>query len=239
MRSDIWNPWHGCVKYSEGCAHCYVYRRDASIGKDASMVAKTKSFDLPLQKRKNGEYKILPGSTIFACMTSDFFLDKADAWRPEAWDMMRQRRDVKFFIITKRILRFYDCIPSDWGQGYSNVFLVCTMENQRQCDLRFPFFKAVPAAKKFVACEPLLTDIDMSRYLDRSISQVIVGGESGSGARLCDYAWILHIRQQCEQKGVAFHFKQTGARFKKGNRVYQIARKYQHQQAKKANIDLL
>ena len=85
MNSEIWNPWHGCIKYSEGCLNCYVYRRDASVGRDASQVFRTKEFDLPLRKRRDGSYALPAGGHIYACMTSDFFLPEADAWRAEAW----------------------------------------------------------------------------------------------------------------------------------------------------------
>ena len=105
----IWNPWHGCVKFSEGCKNCYVYRRDESIGKDASHVEKTQNFDLPVRRKKDGQYKIPAGSTVYACMTSDFFLDKADCWRQEMWHIIKQRSDVSFIIITKRIARFEVC----------------------------------------------------------------------------------------------------------------------------------
>ena len=54
MESIVWNPWHGCLKYSEGCRHCYVYRRDESVGLDASEIKKNKDFSLPLQRRRDG-----------------------------------------------------------------------------------------------------------------------------------------------------------------------------------------
>ena len=238
MSDVIWNPWHGCKKYSEGCANCYVYRRDASIGKDASIVQRTQMFDLPLRKDRFGAYKIPAGSTVFACMTSDFFIDAADGWRPDIWTMIRERSDVDFFIITKRILRFAECIPDDWGDGYENVSVVCTIENQRQCDIRFPIFNAVPIKHKYIACEPLLSDIDMRPYLTSEIRQVVAGGESGNEARVCDYRWILNLQSQCAEKNVAFHFKQTGARFLKDGRLYRIERRFQHSQARKAEIDI-
>lgn len=72
----IWNPWHGCKKLSPGCKNCYVYRRDESIGKDASIVTRTGDFSLPLKKDRNGQYKLTPlDGTVYTCMTSDFFLD--------------------------------------------------------------------------------------------------------------------------------------------------------------------
>ena len=105
----IWNPWHGCIKLSPGCKNCYVYRRDESIGKDASIVTRTGDFTLPLKKDRKGQYKLssLDG-TVYTCMTSDYFLDEADAWRQECWDMIRERNDLEFCIITKRIDRFLD-----------------------------------------------------------------------------------------------------------------------------------
>ena len=237
MSEIIWNPWHGCKKYSEGCKNCYVYRRDASIGKDASIISKTQNFDIPIKLNRRGDYKLLADSNVFTCMTSDFFVEQADEWRNDIWKMIKQRHDVNFFIITKRITRFNECIPDDWGDGYKNVSIACTIESQRQCDLRFPVFNELPIANKFIACEPLLTDIDMQRYLNPSIKQVLVGGESGTTARLCDYDWVLHIRQQCIDAGIKFYFKQTGANFKKGEKVYRIKRQIQHSQARKANIN--
>lgn len=80
MADVVWNPWHGCIKYSEGCTHCYVFRRDESIGRNAEEVFRTKDFDLPLRKTRTGDYKIPSGTRVYLCMTSDFFLDVADPW---------------------------------------------------------------------------------------------------------------------------------------------------------------
>ena len=118
----IWNPWHGCRKISPGCANCYVYRRDASIGKDASVVSKTGDYDLPLKKNRQGQYKLTADDgTVFTCMTSDFFLDTADEWRQGCWDIIRARQDLRFHIITKRIDRAAACLPPDWGDGWDHV----------------------------------------------------------------------------------------------------------------------
>ena len=231
-----WNPWHGCRKYSEGCANCYVYRRDSSVGRDASQVAKTAVFDKLIKRNRSGEYVIPGGQILYACMTSDFFLEEADPWRGQVWEMFRERQDIQFRIITKRIARFEDCIPPDWGEGYGNVSIGCTVENQRQCDIRLPLYQKAAIRRKFIICEPLLGKIDLSPYLDASIEQVVAGGESGDNARLCDYDWVLELRRQCEQANVNFYFKQTGAVFRKEGRIYHIPRYLQHEQAKKAKI---
>ena len=167
-----------------------------------------------------------------------FFLEDADEWRVEAWEMIRKRSDLHFFIVTKRIHRFKVNLPDDWGDGYDNVTICCTVENQDRADYRLPIFLAAPIKHKSIICEPLLEPIDLAAYLSPVIEGVIVGGESGYNARICSYDWVLNIREQCREKGVAFQFKQTGARFEKDGRLYNIDRKIQELQAHKAGIDL-
>ncbi|MDD4832857.1 MAG: DUF5131 family protein, partial [Clostridia bacterium] len=138
--SANWNPWHGCHKYSEGCKNCYVFRGDAKYDRDTENVVKTQSFNMPISKNRKGEYKINSGELVWLCFSSDFFLSDADVWRADAWKMIKERSDCVFLFITKRILRFYDCIPPDWGEGYDNVTIVTTVENQKRADERLPFF---------------------------------------------------------------------------------------------------
>ena len=234
----IWNPWHGCHKISAGCQNCYVYRRDESVGRDASVVTRTADFELPRKRGRDRQYKLPPGSTVFACMTSDFFLEEADAWRPDCWQMMRERPDLKFHIITKRIHRAAACLPADWGNGWPNVTLWCTCEDQEQADKRLPIFLSVPAQHKRIIHEPMLGPIDISSYLTSGQFELVTcGGESGPRARPCRYEWVLATRAQCMRCGVAFHFKQTGARFVKDGRLYHIERRLQEPQAARANID--
>ena len=120
-----WNPWHGCTKVSPGCKFCYVYRQDAMYGSDisSSLSRKTANFNLPVKRKRDKSYKIESGKIVFTCFTSDFFLSDADPWRPECWQMMRERSDLYFYFFTKRIDRFMDCLPPDWGDGYDNVLL--------------------------------------------------------------------------------------------------------------------
>lgn len=234
-----WNPWHGCHKISPGCQHCYVYRIDSGFEKDAAVVSTTANFNLPVKRKRDGTYKLQPGQTVYTCFSSDFFLDEADEWRKEAWQMIRLRSDLNFFIITKRIDRFTVNLPADWGDGYPNVIIYSTIENQDRADYRLPIMQSLPIRHKGIACEPLLEAIDLTRWLDSSIEQVVVGGESGNDARACHFDWVLDIRQQCIQKGVTFHFRQTGARFVKDGRLYRIKRQFQHSQAAKAAIDYI
>ncbi len=232
-----WNPWHGCRKISPGCQNCYVYRIDARHGKDSSLVSKTGDFNLPLKRDRAGAYKLSGTETVYTCFSSDFFIEEADEWRPEIWRMIRDRADLRFFIVTKRIHRFHVGLPDDWGGGYENVTICCTAENQDRADSRLPILLAEPIRHKSIICEPLLEALDLSSYLTCEIEGVTVGGESGNGARLCRYEWVLALREQCVRAGVHFFFKQTGARFEKGGKVYWISRRFQHSQARKAHID--
>lgn len=242
MRENIyvdWNPWHGCTKISDGCRYCYVYRQDEMYGSQISsqLCRKTGNFNLPIKKKRDKSYKIPPKKIIFTCFTSDFLLEDADEWRQECWDMIRTRKDCFFYFFTKRIHRFKECIPNDWGDGYDNVIVGCTVENQKMADFRLPIFKSLPIKHKSIMVSPLLEHVDISEYLDESIEEVAVGGESGVNARPCDYDWILDIRRQCIEKDVPFRFHQTGAYFIKDGKMYRVKRGYQLVQARKANID--
>jgi protein gp37 len=139
-KSKMWNLWHGCHKLSAGCQHCYVYRGDSKRGIDSSIVSKTKNFDLPIQKKRDGEYKIPSGSLVYTCFTSDFFVEEADEWRAEAWEMIRLRSDLRFMMITKRIDRLQVSLPDDWSDGYENVTICCTVETQDRADYRLPIY---------------------------------------------------------------------------------------------------
>ena len=237
----VWNPWHGCHKISAGCANCYVYRRDESIGKDASVIAKTGDYDLPLKKNRQGEYKITAEEGIvFTCMTSDFFLDEADDWRQGCWDIIRVRNDLQFHIITKRIDRFEQCMPSDWGEGWDNVTVCCTYENQERADYRLPVFLKLPIKHREIISEPMLEEINIEKYLESGlIERVSCGGESGPNARPCDLRWIKEVRRECIRSGVPFTFRQTGAVFIKDGKVYHLDRKLHISQAQKSGYSYI
>lgn len=234
-----WNPWHGCTKVSEGCRYCYVYRQDEMYGSaiSSSLCRKTGNFNLPIKRKRDKSYKIPPNKVVFTCFTSDFLLEDADQWRDECWQMIKERSDCYFCFFTKRIDRLEKCLPADWGEGYDNVIIGCTVENQDRADYRLPIFNALPIKHKSIMVAPILSAIDLSEYLNEEIEEVAVGGESGIDARPCDYNWVLDIRQQCIDKDVPFRFHQTGARLIKDGRMYRIKRKYQLSQANKANID--
>lgn len=221
---DIWNPWHGCVKCSEGCDHCYMYFLDRVRDQDGSRIYKTKTgFRKPIQKDRQGRYKIQSGETLRVCMTSDFFLEEADRWRNEAWDMMRQRKDVVFFLLTKRPQRVRECLPFDWGGGWENVFFNVTCENQRRADERIPVLLELPFKHKGIMCAPFIGPVSIRKYLESGqIERVKCGGENYGGARPCHFDWVKSLRRECMDFNVTFCFIETGTVFVKDGRTYHM-----------------
>ena len=233
-----YNPWHGCLRVSEGCKNCYVYTIDSILQKNAKEIYKTRNFHLPLVKRRDGSYKIPSHSKIWLCFSSDFLLENADKWRLEVWEMIKERKDCTFIFFTKRIARFKECIPSDWGEGYSNVIIGCSVESQKEANARLPLFLESPIVTRWIVCEPLLEQIHLAPFLDfNKIAKISVGGESGMNARVCDFAWVLSLQRQAKLARIAFHFHQTGANFLKDSKLYKIPKKLQRIQAQKAKVD--
>lgn len=242
---DIWNPWHGCTRISEGCDHCYMFTMDASRGLDGGIVRRNKTtFDYPLQRTRSGSYKVQNGELIRICMNSDFFIEEADPWREEVWDIIRARPNVRFFILTKRPERMAACLPADWGAGWENVILNVTCENQRRADERIPILLATPAKHKGIMCAPFIGPVSVAQYLgDRAksngapLEQVICGGENYEDPRPCDFAWVRSLAGECRAHDVTFAFTETGTRLVVNGREYRIPRALQAQQAFKSGVE--
>lgn len=232
----IWNPWRGCQRKSEGCLHCYIHKGDAKRGVDTSRIVKSERFDAPVARKKNGEYKIKPGTFVYVCFQSDFLLERADEWRDACWNMIRERSDLHFLFLTKRIERFMDCIPQDWGTGYPNVTVGVSVENQKRADERLSILNTLPIVHKNIILQPMISAIDLTGYL-HDIELVIVGGESDRQARPLDYDWVLDVRKQCVENHVAFSFRQCGTHFIKDGMMYNMKTKDLGWQAGKAGID--
>ncbi len=236
MTKSMWSPWHGCHKCSAGCKNCYVFYLDSKHNKDTNLVTRSKTnFNLPLKKTRDGEYKLASGSEIATCFTSDFFIEEADPWREEAWEIIRQRQDVNFLICTKRAERIIQCLPADWGDGYKNVVLAVTCENQQMADLRLPLFINIPAKHRYILVAPILENLVIDKYLlTGKIDKVSVGGESYENARECNFDWIKNIYLTCKKYDVEFDFHQTGSNFIMNNKKYKIKHHDEYSQAKKA-----
>lgn len=231
----MWNPWRGCKKCSDGCKFCYIHKGDYKRNVDTSQIVKTKDFNKPVEKLKNGSYKVKSG-IVYTCFSTDFLIEEADEWRKECWEMIRERSDLSFLFLTKQIDRFMSCIPDDWNDGYENVIVCCTIENQKNADYKLSVFKELPIKHKCITAQPLIENVDIEKYLD-DIELVVVGGESAYNARPLDFGWVLNIREQCIRKNVNFEFRQCGTHFIKDGRKYTLQTKDLCKQAKLANID--
>ena len=233
----MWNPWRGCHKYSDGCRFCYIHKGDAKRNIDTNKIVKTDNFYAPIKKNARGEYIMKSGQTVYLCFSSDFLVEEADIWRDECWAMIKQRKDLHFLFLTKRISRLKDCLPDDWNDGYDNVTIGCTIENQKYADKRLPIFLDLPIKHRNIICQPLIESIDIEKYLD-NVELVVVGGESDKFARALNYDWVLSIREQCIRKNVHFEFRQCGTNFIKDNKKYTLKVRDLCSQAKKANINI-
>lgn len=231
----VWNPWRGCKKCSDGCLHCYMHKGDYKRNINTNNIVKTTDYNKPLEKLKNGNYKMKPG-LIYLCFSTDFLIEEADEWRKECWEIIKIRSDCTFLFLTKRIDRFMKCIPSDWNDGYDNVVVCCTIENQKNADYKLSIFKELPIKHKCITAQPLLEKITIEAYLEH-IDLVVVGGESDSNARPLCYDWVLDIRDQCIRNNVDFEFRQCGSYTIKDGRTFKIQTKDLCSQARLANIN--
>ena len=168
--------------------------------------------------------------------SADFLIAEADEWRADCWQMIKERQDCIFLFLTKRIDRFMQCIPNDWNDGYDNVVVCCTIENQKNADYKLSIFKDLPIKHKCITAQSLLERIDIEKYLD-GIELVVVGGESDVNARVFNYDWALDIREQCIRKNVNFEFRQCGTYTLKDGKQYKLQTKDLCKQARLANIN--
>lgn len=233
-----WNPWHGCPDdgaRSPACDHCYArdWARRFKLGDFDREITRVSdaTFNAPLGK------KYCSGDRVFVCSLSDFFHPAVpDDIRHEAYSVMCRRSDLIFILLTKRPERIAEMLPKAWLETpRKNLWLGVTVENQEQADQRIPELLKIPAAVRFVSCEPLLGPVDLTYVLFptdcienvlvcdvsprlkrigieklNGIDWVIAGGESGVFARPSHPEWFRGLRDQCAETDTPFFFKQWG-----------------------------
>ena len=153
-----WNPWRGCHKISAGCKNCYMFREQKRYGRDPSIVVRAAdgTFYAPLRWKEP--------AFVFTCSWSDFFIEDADAWRVDAWDVIRRTPHLTYLVLTKRLENVPSRVPYDWP--LDNVWLGVSIEDQDTADERIPQLPQIPAAVRFVSAEPLLGKLNLSYYLN-------------------------------------------------------------------------
>lgn len=212
------NPWWGCTKVSDGCKFCYAYSIANRYGHDVWGPGATRRtfgenhWREPLRwNKKAGESG--ERLRVFCASMADVFDPEAPAEeRERLWKLIRETPHLDWQILTKRPHLITQDLPLDWGNGYSNVWLGTSVEDERVIN-RIESLTAVPAIVHFLSLEPLIGPLS-NLPLD-GIEWTIVGGESGPGARPMKAEWVEEIRLQCEAENVPFFFKQWGGVRKK------------------------
>lgn len=202
-----WNPVTGCSKVSQGCKHCYAERIAARFwGRPFTEVL--------LHPDRLPQPRMIKRPTmIFVNSMSDLFHPEVpNEFIRQIFDVMVSCPQHTFQILTKRSERLRDLGPTlPWK---SNIWIGVSVEDERVID-RIDHLRAVPAMVRFLSLEPLIGPLTNLRL--EGIHWVIVGGESGPGARLVKPSWIRSIRRQCRSAKIPFFFKQWGGVFKKRN----------------------
>jgi protein gp37 len=208
---STWNPVTGCTKISPGCKHCYAERmakRLQAMGQPNyrngfELTLQPRMLELPLRWKQ-------PQRIFVNSMSDLFHKDVPLDFIRQVFDVMRKAHWHRFQILTKRADRLAELAPYlEWPE---NVWMGVSVENSKYVG-RIDDLRRTGARLRFLSLEPLLGPL---RGLNlQGIDWVIVGGESGPGARPVRESWILEIRDQCQEAGVAFFFKQWGGQNKK------------------------
>ena len=208
------NFWSGCVKVSEGCKFCYMHRMKVGSGQDPRKV--TRGSDEKFYEALNWE----KGRMIFTCSMSDFFIEDADDWRDDAWDVIRKTPQHSWQILTKRTERILECLPKDWNEGWDNVWLGTSIESNKYLEGASILAK-VPAKIRFISAEPLLEQININNSIYENVVKekfhwCIIGGESGNETgpykyRECKQEWIEKIVNDLKDTGIKIFVKQMGS----------------------------
>src|SRR5581483_3107648 len=205
---STWNPVTGCSKVSPGCAHCYAETLSLRFGRSvgpwtpanaaANIVFHDNRLSQPLKWKRP--------RMVFVNSMSDMFHELIPLeYIRRIFAVMQEANHHTYQILTKRHERLAELAPFlEWP---ANVWMGVSIENQRWVE-RADFLRKVPAAVRFISAEPLLGALD-NVDLD-GIHWLIAGGESGPRHRPVQAEWIRGLREQCQEAGVAFFFKQWG-----------------------------
>lgn len=208
------NPWWGCERVSPACQHCYAEAFAKRTG--SNVWGKTadrrffgdKHWNEPLRWDRAAAKSGRP-ALVFCASMADVFEDRPDLdeHRARLWKLIDDTPHLIWQLLTKRPENVLTM--TTWSEFPRNVWIGTTVEDQRRADERIPVLRSIPAAVRFLSCEPLLGPLDLSHHLG-GIGWVIVGGESGAGHRPLDLDHARDVRDHAHAAGVPFFFKQVG-----------------------------
>lgn len=206
-----WNPIRGCTKVSPGCKHCYA-ETFAERFRGVPGHPYEQGFDLRLVPSKlDAPVQWKQPRRIFVNSMSDLFQDKVPVgYIRQVAEVMKTADWHTYQVLTKRAKRMKDLLTSELFEfsGLTHIWWGVSVENKKHGLPRIEQLRTASASVRFLSIEPLLEDlgtIDLT-----GISWVIVGGESGPGAREMKAAWVRSVREQCQDANVPFFFKQWG-----------------------------
>ena len=208
------NGWVGCQKVSPGCDHCYAEAMmDHRYGKvkwgphGKRKRTSEANWKLPYRWERQA-VKAKERRRVFTASLADVFDNKApEGAREDLFKMIRQTPTLDWQLLTKRPENIAKMLPPDWGDGYDNVWLGTTAEDQEHYDRRWSVLRRTPAVVRFISYEPALGPLKLAGHWSRP-DWIICGGESGSKARYMEPQWAYDVRDQCQQMGIAFFMKQ-------------------------------
>ena len=212
------NPWTGCTKVSPGCDNCYAEawsKRSGHVrwGNFARKRTTVDYWKAPLiwnARADAFEAKHGRRQRVFCASLADVFDNKADPdWRVELFDLIKRTARLDWLLLTKRPTNIRKMLPADWSEGYPNVWLGTTAEDQERYDQRWPALAAVPAAVRFISYEPAIGSLSIAGF-EAHPDWLIAGGESGNNARSMPADWARSIVAECLALCVAPFFKQWG-----------------------------
>jgi protein gp37 len=214
------NPWWGCTKVSPGCKNCYADTLSSRYGFDIWGPDKPRRFFSdqhwrePLKWEKRAAREGVR-ERVFCASMADVFEDNVDLLehRARLFDLIEATPHLDWQLLTKRPENVARLVPREWNEGRwpGNVWIGASAEDQARLVQRMAHLARLPAPVRFLSCEPLLGPLDL---LSVGVlpDWVIVGGESGPGARPFNVAWARSLRSQAHGTGIAFFMKQFGAR---------------------------
>ena len=206
-----WNPMRGCTKISPGCLHCYA-ETFAERWRGIPGHPFEFGFDLRLVPEKLGDpIRWATPRRVFVNSVSDLFHEEVpDEYIIKVARVMKAANWHTYQVLTKRAGRMASLLGGSlrFAAEQSHIWWGVSVENRKHGLPRVDLLRSAPTRVRFLSVEPLLEDLGTFKL--NGISWVIVGGESGPGARPMNAEWVRNIRRQCKQAGVAFFFKQWG-----------------------------
>jgi protein gp37 len=215
------NPWTGCTNVSPGCDHCYAEawsKRSGHVkwGNNPRKRTTEAYWKAPhIWQARAAEFAARNGGRrqrVFCASLADVFDNQAEkAWRRDLFTLIRETPSLDWLLLTKRPQNIKKMLPPDWGEeGYHNVWLGFTAEDQDRYDQRWKVLAAVPAVVRFVSYEPAIGPLRLSDA-ELQPDWLISGGESGPGARPMNPQWARDVVADCRRLGITPFFKQWGS----------------------------